>query len=186
MASVRRRAPSRRASAPGTGSAKKIQTCPPLPERERSTAAGTCLDRQASRNVLTSCCHVSLSKSAARNQHVPSASIGRYTYAATVPMHGRPSWPIRLNIGRLAILPRAWLIPRRGTIDSPTRLLPRSEPYRCTREKNLSCLWPCPSHAELAGRLRYAGHPAWSRNRRCTNILPAPVDGGRSGPPATR
>lgn len=114
------------------------------------------------------------------------ASIGRYTYAATVPMHGRPSWPIRLNVGRLAILLGAWLIPRRGTIDSPTRLLPRSEPYRCTREKNLSCLWPCPSHAELAGRLRYAGHPAWPRNRQCTNILPAPVDGGRSGPPATR
>ncbi len=35
-----------------------------------------------------------------------------------------------------------------------------------------------------AGRpapLRFAGHPVWSRNRRCTNILLAPVDGGRSG-----
>jgi hypothetical protein len=49
IASRSRLAPSARADDARTGPAKKIQTCAPLPERERSIAAGTSPAAQASR-----------------------------------------------------------------------------------------------------------------------------------------
>jgi site-specific DNA-methyltransferase (adenine-specific) len=49
---------------------------PTLPERERSRAADTCRARQVSRRAAASAIQSALSKSAARNQQVPSASSG--------------------------------------------------------------------------------------------------------------
>jgi hypothetical protein len=58
------------------GSVKKNQTCAPLPDRDLSIAIGMSMDRQVSRNAWTSSIHDSLSKSAAKNQHVSFPSIG--------------------------------------------------------------------------------------------------------------
>ena len=49
MASVSSNAPSRRARAADTACSKKIQTWPPFPDRERSSAAGTARLKQAAR-----------------------------------------------------------------------------------------------------------------------------------------
>lgn len=74
--SVRSQAPRRRADDAGTGSVKKIHTCPPRPDRDRSSAAGTPLVVQVARNTAASWRHVCLSKSMATNRHVSSASRG--------------------------------------------------------------------------------------------------------------
>jgi hypothetical protein len=76
IVSVKRAVPSRRACGAGIGSAKKIQTCPPLPDRERSRTAGIPLSRQVAMNARASRAHDDLSKSAARNQQLSSGSIG--------------------------------------------------------------------------------------------------------------
>jgi hypothetical protein len=45
---------------------KKIQTCAPLPERERSRLAGTVNSWHVNMNASASCSHVFLSKSIAK------------------------------------------------------------------------------------------------------------------------
>ena len=69
-------APSDRASAAATGPSKKTHTWPPLPERERSSAAGTPLAWQASRYASASSTHVPLSKSHASRVQVSPRSSG--------------------------------------------------------------------------------------------------------------
>ena len=54
MVAVTRSIPKRLASAAGTGSVKKIQAWPPLPERDRSIAMGILLARAVSRNAVMS------------------------------------------------------------------------------------------------------------------------------------
>jgi hypothetical protein len=80
IVSVRMWDPSRRASPAGRASSKKSQTCPPLPERERSSDAGSCSRLHASRNATASSRQPDLSKSTARKKHVSSRSSG-YTPA---------------------------------------------------------------------------------------------------------
>jgi hypothetical protein len=80
IVSVRMSAPSARASRAGIGSEKKIQTWPPSPERERSSAAGMPLVRHVCMKARESSAQCSPSKSAARNEQRSSASIG-YTPA---------------------------------------------------------------------------------------------------------
>src|SRR5205085_11417165 len=93
IVAVTRSVPRRLASAAGTGSAKKIQACAPLPERDRSMATGTPFVRVASRNAETSFIQDFLSKSAARNQQVSSGSIG---YTPTVKSAALPdAFPAR-------------------------------------------------------------------------------------------
>ena len=70
IVSVRSSAPSCRASRAWTGSAKKIYTWPPLPDLDRSSAAGISLRRHVSTYASASAAHWSPSKSAARNQLV--------------------------------------------------------------------------------------------------------------------
>lgn len=59
-----------------SGAVKKNQAWAPFPDRERSIAAGTPVDRQVSVNAATSSCHEHLSKSTARNQQVSSSRSG--------------------------------------------------------------------------------------------------------------
>src|SRR6516165_9975017 len=84
MVRVRITHPSLRAVIAGEARSKKIQIWPPLPERERSRAAGTANSRQVSRKARESYSHVFLSKSAARNQHVSSGRRG-YTPMVSLP-----------------------------------------------------------------------------------------------------
>jgi hypothetical protein len=65
-----------RAAHAATGAEKKNQTCAPFPDRERSTTSGRSSRRQVAAKARTSSVHVALSKSTARNQQVPSGSIG--------------------------------------------------------------------------------------------------------------
>ena len=76
IVSVRIAAPSCRAVRAGIGSEKKIQTWPPLPERDRSRAAGTPFAWHVSIIADASAAQLALSKSAARNQQVSSGSSG--------------------------------------------------------------------------------------------------------------
>jgi hypothetical protein len=73
---VRRWQPIARAALAATGAEKKNHTWAPLPDRERSMAAGRLIRRQVSAKAITSSVHVPLSKSTARSQHVWSARSG--------------------------------------------------------------------------------------------------------------
>jgi hypothetical protein len=84
MARVSIALPSFRAVDACIASSKKIQTCPPRPERDRSRAAATPRSRHAWIYARTSSCQPSLSKSAARNQHVSSCRSG-YTPIVCLP-----------------------------------------------------------------------------------------------------
>ena len=61
MARVRITQPSFRAVVAGIDRSKKIHTWPPLPDRERSSAAGTLSSRHTAKNAMASFCHVLLS-----------------------------------------------------------------------------------------------------------------------------
>jgi hypothetical protein len=76
IVSVMREQPIWRAVEAATGAEKKNQTWAPLPERDRSTAAGRPCARQVSAKTATSSVHDALSKSAARNQQVSSVRSG--------------------------------------------------------------------------------------------------------------
>lgn len=69
MALSRIPAPIKRACLAAIGSEKNIQTCAPLPERERSTKNGIFKDKHASENAVTQFFQSDLSKSTASNLH---------------------------------------------------------------------------------------------------------------------
>ncbi len=73
-----------RARVAGSGVSKKIQICPPRPDRERSRDAGMHHSRHVSRKAAQSSCQLALSKSAARNQQVSSRRSG-YTPTTILP-----------------------------------------------------------------------------------------------------
>src|SRR5436190_17186448 len=109
MVRVRIKHPSLRAVVAGSARSKKIQVCPPFPERERSRAAGTLSSWQVSRKARESYSQVFLSKSAARNQHVSS---GRRGIRQRFPCPGggsrrrrRSSGGISVSCGRLSSAP---------------------------------------------------------------------------------
>ena len=84
MVRVKMAQPSLRAVIAGTACSKKIQTWPPLPDLDRSSAADTHISRQVSMNAIESSCQVFLSKSTARNQQVSSDNNG-YTPMVSFP-----------------------------------------------------------------------------------------------------
>jgi len=76
MVLVRIAQPSFLASEAGIGSEKKIQTCPPLPDRDLSRKAEIDNSSHVIRKATVSSCHDFLSKSAARSQQVSSGKRG--------------------------------------------------------------------------------------------------------------